>query len=569
MGGRRKELIGFVTVIFFLLLFQGVTISGTLPDTGQTRCYDNSGEIACPEAGDFYGQDAQYPCNPHSYTKLDEYGNPLPDDAPGPWAMVQDNVTGLIWEVKNSQDDVQDYTNPNDADNTYTWYDSNPLTNGGEPGTPGDGTDTEDFINLLNSNQFGSFGDWRMPSIEELSSIQNMGADLPSIDTRYFPNTAINYYWSSTTYANIAATAWWGGFYHAIVLSSLKESSYSVRAVRGLPLPESNFFDNHDGTVTDTTTGLMWEQKTPETMSVAASWQGALSHCENLILNNDGEWTSGAPNASGAKYDDWRLPDVNELKSIVNYDLFNPAIDPVFEYTEPSLYWSSTTAYGTPYFGWYVNFYDGSVSMEMKMEGFLVRAVRGGDCASETITLRFDFKPNFLNLKCKGILPAVILGSEEFDVTGIDPDSLRLTREGIGTGVAPVRYTISDGTSSYSNILLKFRVPEIVETLMLDELAGQTVSLVLSGEMANGASISGRDSVLLLGNIDRECHADFDCDADVDGTDAFAFKHSFGRNKIINPCSEENLCDGDFDMDTDVDGQDAFTFKAAFGTVLY
>ena len=67
--------------------------------------------------------------------------------------MVYDVVTGLIWEVKQDKDDTQNYSNPNDADNTYTWYDSNPETNGGDAGTPGTGTDTEDFINALNSGE--------------------------------------------------------------------------------------------------------------------------------------------------------------------------------------------------------------------------------------------------------------------------------------------------------------------------------------------------------------------------------------------------------------------------------
>jgi len=67
-------------------------------------------------------------------------GNDLPDSATE-WVMVRDNLTGLIWEIKQAGDDVQDYSNPHDADNTYTWYDSNPDTNGGYAGTPGGGTE--------------------------------------------------------------------------------------------------------------------------------------------------------------------------------------------------------------------------------------------------------------------------------------------------------------------------------------------------------------------------------------------------------------------------------------------
>jgi len=118
-------------------------------------------------------------------------------------------------------------------------------------------------------------------------------------------------------------------------------------------------------------------------------------------------------------------------------------------------------------------------------------------------------------------------------------------------------------------MLLKFRVPDVVETLMLNQLAGQTIPLVLTGETVDGTSFRGQDSVLLLGNIEKECHANFDCDADVDGSDALTFKHSFGRSRVTNPCSDADPCDGDFDKDSDVDGNDAFTFKGSFGTVLY
>ena len=54
-----------------------------------------------PSTGEdtFYGQDANYNINPPSYVKLDENGNDLPYSS-SDWVMVQDVVTGLIWEVK-------------------------------------------------------------------------------------------------------------------------------------------------------------------------------------------------------------------------------------------------------------------------------------------------------------------------------------------------------------------------------------------------------------------------------------------------------------------------------------
>ena len=57
------------------------------------------------------------------------------------WVMVRDNVTGLIWETKTSKNGGTNYSDPHDADNKYTWYDSNPATNGGNAGT-GSGANT-------------------------------------------------------------------------------------------------------------------------------------------------------------------------------------------------------------------------------------------------------------------------------------------------------------------------------------------------------------------------------------------------------------------------------------------
>ncbi|MBF0229486.1 MAG: hypothetical protein HQK63_07840 [Desulfamplus sp.] len=77
------------------------TSSSRVPDTGITKCYDDSKEIPCPEEREsFYGQDGNYSINPISYTKLDDNGNDLPITAAS-WAIVKDNVTGLIWENKS------------------------------------------------------------------------------------------------------------------------------------------------------------------------------------------------------------------------------------------------------------------------------------------------------------------------------------------------------------------------------------------------------------------------------------------------------------------------------------
>jgi len=333
-----------------------------VPDTGQTKCYNDAGDvITCPSPGQrFYGQDGNYSINPMSYTKMDGSGNVLPDSAAS-WSMVKDNVTGLVWEMKTNKDGKKDYSNPHDADNRYTWYDSNPATNGGNAGTPGDGTDTEDFIKALNDAHYGGYTDWRMPTIKELAYIVYLRIPYPgpTINTSYFPNTASSWYWSSTTYAGYTNNAWIMDFKYGGGTNDFdgNKSNYCfVRAVRDgqsglfdtlgsvdwLDMAfASSYTDNGDGTVTDVNTGLIWQQDV-----TSLNWEEALAYCEELNLGG---------------YTDWRLPNKNELRSLVDYSRYNPAINTTyFPNTGASSYWSSTTNANETYSPWTVSFDYGS-----------------------------------------------------------------------------------------------------------------------------------------------------------------------------------------------------------------
>jgi len=62
-----------------------------------------------------------------------------------------------------------------------------------------------------------------------------------------------------------------------------------------------------------------------------------------------------------------------------------------------------------------------------------------------------------------------------------------------------------------------------------------------------------------------ECEGNFDIDDNVDGSDASAFKRSFGRNSGNRECTNDDPCKGDFLCDGDVDGADVSKFKSDFG----
>jgi len=234
--------------------------SGGLNDTGITQ-WGNAAvnNLTAPQAA-FPGQDADHGRDAlaatgtlaksgggragFDFTKLDAAGQPLVNQAATyaatPWSCVLDHVTGLMWEVKTTTAGLHKSTN------TYTWYNSNAATNGGYAGRPnggactGSGCDTEKFVAAVNAAGLCGFKDWRLPKVDELQSIVDMGFYGPVIDTGYFPNTIVGYvywyyaYWSASPYVGRATLAAWNvDFYQGGDDAFYKSFAYHVRLVRG------------------------------------------------------------------------------------------------------------------------------------------------------------------------------------------------------------------------------------------------------------------------------------------------------------------------------------------------
>ncbi len=125
------------------------------------------------------------------------------------------------------------------------------------------------------------------------------------------------------------------------------------------------FADNGNGTVTDNATALTWVK------------DGAGPGCNNGNTLTWKEAIDFAENLDFAGYSDWRLPNVKELQSIVDYGSSAPAISPLFSGTR-SYYWTSTTFLPVPDFAFFVEFKTGGVYREAKSSTAYLRPVRGG-----------------------------------------------------------------------------------------------------------------------------------------------------------------------------------------------
>ena len=309
--------------------------------TGQKLCYDNARVIAAPKSGaPFFGQDAQHPGRAASYT--------LAADG----LTVRDNVSGLTWQ--RSPD--------TDSNGTVTGADK--LTFAQAQALPA----------KLNAVKFGGFSDWRLPGIKELYSLFNAagvdvsGPDMdtlpanatPFIDTSFFKfvygnprdgDRVIDSQWAtSSLYVSGRRQLFGVNFADGRIKGyglnrpgGGGQKTFFVLCVRGNPAYGRNdFHDNGDGTVSDRATGLMWAKADS---GAGMNWEAALA------------WVQKKNAEKYLGHTDWRLPNVKELQSLVDYSrspdtTHAAAIDPAFTSTAITnearqvdwpFYWSSTT----------------------------------------------------------------------------------------------------------------------------------------------------------------------------------------------------------------------------------
>jgi Protein of unknown function (DUF1566) len=328
---------------------------------------------------------------------------------------ITDNNTGLTWEKKSDDGGLHD------KDNMYRWS--------------GDGSqetiwDWLDDLNAEGGAGFADHNDWRIPNVKELMSIAHYGRRAPSVDSAFNNNcvpggsvttsscTPLSWVFSSTSMDGWPDNAWMvglGGVGH-IYLGD-KVQPLSVRAVRGTDFPQGarlpatgqtksygadkndgipgparvpddgavqagaqlSYTDNGDGTITDNNTGLIWENKTDngglhdKNNTYRWTGDGSQETIWDWIVDVNAEVGTGF-----AGHNDWRIPNVKELLSLVDYGRLHPSIDRVFN-AAPSSHRSGTAI--SPTISWHVAFDFGWISREVMDLPLSARAVRGGQVA--------------------------------------------------------------------------------------------------------------------------------------------------------------------------------------------
>jgi hypothetical protein len=361
------------------------TAAVKLPKTGQTLCYDASGaSISCTGTG----QDGEL-------LKGGAWANPRFTDQNN--GVMLDNNTGLIW--------AKDANAPGPTACT--------------PATTKNWQAALDYVKCVNTNSYLGFTDWRLPNVVELVSLVNTSQSNTAtwlIAQGFTGIQADAYsYWSSSSAADGPSSAWGVDMRVGAVDGDDKSDSGYVWPVRsgqyglfnylpprtgqalcydstgaitactgtgqdgdtlkGAVWPTPRFTDLTNGTMQDNLTDLVWSKDAnapgpavciPETTK---NWQASHDYVKCLNTN------------SYLGFTDWRLPNRNDLSSLVDYAQLNQATWLVglgFTGVQSVYYWSSSSCADSTSDAWGVDMGDGDVDGDDKSYSQYVWPVRSG-----------------------------------------------------------------------------------------------------------------------------------------------------------------------------------------------
>lgn len=258
-------------------------------------------------------------------------------------------------------------------------------------------TQWEGALSAANGSTLGGHDDWRLPNVNELMSLVNLGQPAPNSWLNGLPEFSgiqSGRYWASTIiYQPTTLWGWVAHMNNGILgrtnISAIPTSyAWLVRNAEtgvvalprtgksglysdgddgdlqaGVAWPVPRFVRNGDAMVLDMLTGLIWHQSPSET---TMSWEDAFAYAAGLD-------TGG--------YTDWRVPNRSELRSLANYNYYNwdLYLSGDFGVTVPAgEYWSSSTYAPETADAWVVIIQSGHAGNATKTQSLLVWAVRGG-----------------------------------------------------------------------------------------------------------------------------------------------------------------------------------------------
>ena len=196
-----KHLHVFTLAVIMLIstVLPAVCASIKLPETGQTRCYDEIGTIIdCAGTG----QDGEIKAG---------VAWPTPRFKSNGDQTITDNLTGLVW--------TQDANAPGPescvSQKYMTWQEA------------------LDYAACLNRINYLGFSDWRIPNRKEMASLSNMGEtdNAAWLRSNGFINVDQNIYWTSTNSSQRTSYGWVCSAGH--ISTPSKSSVYNSWPVRG------------------------------------------------------------------------------------------------------------------------------------------------------------------------------------------------------------------------------------------------------------------------------------------------------------------------------------------------
>lgn len=297
-----------------ILLTIATLADGLILKTGQTQSYDEIGNVVTDGS---IKDDGYYQIGAtRNYTR-----------AAG---VVIEKTTGLEW-----QDEYEEY-------NMYDTYVTQATSL----------QEAKDYCAVLGL----AGGDWRLPTKSELASLSDYSRTYPAIDPVFTIVRTSDYYMSDTNTYDDEDSMW---VIHSGLSLQIGGGGGYIRCVRKGKVVEPSNFSRSGDIVTDSVTGLQWQD---DSIGSTMPWLDAIDHCEELTLGG---------------HDDWRLPNINELTSIVDYTSFRPSIDTsVFENTAVTPSYFTSTQYNTTGDAFSISFDQGRHSHNGRKQSLFVRCVR-------------------------------------------------------------------------------------------------------------------------------------------------------------------------------------------------